>query len=164
MASDVQFELTQQEVAEAVGKSRTTVTNLLRLMSLSHDVRLMLERGDLEMGHARALLGLPVEQQSDAAKSVRLDHLNAQGQPQFVWPTTFALAGAYLDQLERSGGLSASQIGSTRQDLADAERASGASQREALTRMADELSGEAGGSNDADKVRMLSETVRELGR
>lgn len=100
----------------------------------------------------------------DAAKSVRLDHLNAQGQPQFVWPTTFALAGAYLDQLERSGGLSASQIGSTRQDLADAERASGASQREALTRMADELSSEAGGSNDADKVRMLSETVRELGR
>lgn len=65
-----EFELTQQEVAEAVGKSRTTVTNLLRLMSLSHDVRLMLERGDLEMGHARALLGLPVEQQSDAAKSV----------------------------------------------------------------------------------------------
>ncbi|MBC53840.1 MAG: chromosome partitioning protein ParB [Gammaproteobacteria bacterium] len=65
-----EFELTQQEVADAVGKSRTTVTNLLRLMSLSHDVRLMLERGDLEMGHARALLGLPVEQQSDAAKSV----------------------------------------------------------------------------------------------
>lgn len=65
-----EFELTQQEVADAVGKSRTTVTNLLRLMSLSHDVRLMLERGDLEMGHARALLGLPVEQQSDAAKAV----------------------------------------------------------------------------------------------
>ncbi|MEX0739880.1 MAG: ParB/RepB/Spo0J family partition protein [Pseudohongiella sp.] len=65
-----EFELTQQEVAEAVGKSRTTVTNLLRLMSLSHDVRLMLERGDLEMGHARALLGLPAEQQSDAAKAV----------------------------------------------------------------------------------------------
>ncbi len=65
-----EFELTQQEVAEAVGKSRTTVTNLLRLMALSHDVRLMLERGDLEMGHARALLGLPPEQQSDAAKAV----------------------------------------------------------------------------------------------
>ncbi|HDZ08651.1 ParB/RepB/Spo0J family partition protein [Pseudohongiella sp.] len=65
-----EFELTQQEVAEAVGKSRTTVTNLLRLMSLSHDVRLMLERGDLEMGHARALLGLPAEQQSEAAKAV----------------------------------------------------------------------------------------------
>jgi len=65
-----EFELTQQEVAEAVGKSRTTVTNLLRLMSLSQDVRLMLERGDLEMGHARALLGLPAAQQSAAAKAV----------------------------------------------------------------------------------------------
>lgn len=65
-----EFTLTQQEVAEAVGKSRTTVTNLLRLMSLNHDVRLMLERGDIEMGHAKALLGLPPEFQSEAAKSV----------------------------------------------------------------------------------------------
>ena len=65
-----EFSLTQQEVAEAVGKSRTTVTNLLRLMSLNHDVRLRLERGDIEMGHAKALLGLPPEQQSDASKAV----------------------------------------------------------------------------------------------
>lgn len=65
-----EFSLTQQEVADAVGKSRTTVTNLLRLMSLNADVRLMLERGDLEMGHARALLALENEAQSDAAKTV----------------------------------------------------------------------------------------------
>lgn len=65
-----EFSLTQQEVADAVGKSRTTVTNLLRLMSLNHDVRLMLERGDIEMGHAKALLGLQPEQQSEAAKTV----------------------------------------------------------------------------------------------
>lgn len=65
-----EFTLTQQEVAEAVGKSRTTVTNLLRLMSLNHDVRLMLERGDIEMGHAKALLGLQTEFQSEAAKTV----------------------------------------------------------------------------------------------
>lgn len=65
-----EFSLTQQEVAEAVGKSRTTVTNLLRLMTLNADVRIMLERGDLEMGHARALLGLTAEKQSDAAKTV----------------------------------------------------------------------------------------------
>jgi len=65
-----EFSLTQQEVAEAVGKSRTTVTNLLRLMTLNHDVRLMLERGDIEMGHARALLGLDAEKQSEAAKTV----------------------------------------------------------------------------------------------
>jgi ParB family chromosome partitioning protein len=65
-----EFSLTQQEVAEAVGKSRTTVTNLLRLMTLNHDVRVMLERGDIEMGHAKALLGLQPEQQSDASKAV----------------------------------------------------------------------------------------------
>ena len=65
-----EFGLTQQEVADAVGKSRTTVTNLMRLMSLVDDVRTMLEKGDLEMGHARALLGLPSEQQSAAARSV----------------------------------------------------------------------------------------------
>ena len=99
----------------------------------------------------------------DAAKSVRLEYLNAQGQPQFVWPTTFALAGAYLDQLERSGGLPASRIESTRRGLNTAEGASGAPRREALTRMADELVGEVGGSSDAAKVRMLSATVRELG-
>jgi ParB family chromosome partitioning protein len=65
-----EFELTQQEVADAVGKSRVTVTNLIRLMGLNIDVRRMLEHGDLEMGHARALLGLPHEQQSSAARTV----------------------------------------------------------------------------------------------
>jgi len=65
-----EFELTQQEVADAVGKSRVTVTNLIRLMGLNIDVRRMLEHGDLEMGHARALLALPHEEQSAAARTV----------------------------------------------------------------------------------------------
>lgn len=65
-----EFELTHQEVANAVGKSRTTVTNLLRLMQLQSDVRTLLERGDLEMGHAKALLGLEGGQQSEAAHKV----------------------------------------------------------------------------------------------
>jgi ParB family chromosome partitioning protein len=65
-----EFELTQQEVADAVGKSRATVPNLMRLIGLSIDVRRMLEHGDLEMGHARALLSLPDIQQSEAARSV----------------------------------------------------------------------------------------------
>jgi len=65
-----EFELTQQEVAVAVGKSRATVTNLIRLIGLNPDVRRMLEHGDLEMGHARALLSLPDPQQSEAARSV----------------------------------------------------------------------------------------------
>ena len=99
----------------------------------------------------------------DAAKSVRLEYLNAQGQPKFVWPPTFALAGAYLDQLERSGGLSASRIESTRRELTAAESGSGAERRQMLARIASELSGEAAGSRDAAKVRMLSAAVQELG-
>lgn len=65
-----EFELTQQEVADAVGKSRATVTNLIRLIGLNIDVRHMLERGELEMGHARALLALSDLQQSESARSV----------------------------------------------------------------------------------------------
>lgn len=65
-----EFGLTQQEVADAVGKSRSTVTNLLRLMSLQEDVRRLVEHGDLEMGHARALLGLEAGDQSHAAGQV----------------------------------------------------------------------------------------------
>ena len=65
-----EFDLTQQEVATAVGKSRSTVANLLRLMTLQEDVRRLVEHGDLEMGHARALLGLEGADQSAAARSV----------------------------------------------------------------------------------------------
>lgn len=65
-----EFELTQQEVGDAVGKSRATVANLLRLMQLNSDVKIMLERGDIEMGHAKALLGLQDQTQSEAARHV----------------------------------------------------------------------------------------------
>lgn len=65
-----EFGLTHQQIAEAVGKSRTTVTNLLRLLELNPDVKSYVERGQLEMGHARALLGLKGPQQSTAAKQV----------------------------------------------------------------------------------------------
>jgi len=65
-----EFELTHQQVADEVGKSRATVSNLLRLNTLNDDVKLLLERGDIDMGHARALLGLTGEQQSDNARIV----------------------------------------------------------------------------------------------
>jgi ParB family chromosome partitioning protein len=65
-----EFELTQQQVADAVGKSRSAIANLLRLLQLEEPVRLMLERGDLEMGHARSLLGLSAEEQQQAAREV----------------------------------------------------------------------------------------------
>lgn len=65
-----EFDLTQQDVATAVGKSRSTVANLLRLMTLQADVQRLVEHGDLEMGHARALLGLEGSNQSQAARTV----------------------------------------------------------------------------------------------
>jgi len=65
-----EFELTQQEVAEAVGKSRTAVTNILRLLNLSDEVRTLLEHGDLEMGHARCLLSLDSGGQKRVARQI----------------------------------------------------------------------------------------------
>jgi ParB family chromosome partitioning protein len=65
-----EFELTHHEVARAVGKSRTTVTNLLRLLDLAVDVKEYLQSGQLEMGHARALLGLKGQEQTAAARQV----------------------------------------------------------------------------------------------
>ncbi len=98
----------------------------------------------------------------DAAKSVRLDHLNAQGQPKFEWPYTFALARAYVDQLERSRSMTAARVAAAREALAAAEGASGPARGSALRSLARELESEADGSGDAAKVRMLAEAVRGL--
>jgi ParB family chromosome partitioning protein len=65
-----EFELTHQQIAQAVGKSRTTVTNLLRLLELNSDVKDFIHKRKMEMGHARALLALKEQAQSDAAKQV----------------------------------------------------------------------------------------------
>ena len=73
-----EFELTHQQVAEAVGKSRTTVTNLLRLMSLSAEAKKLLEHGDLEMGHARAILTLDSGKQTEAARTIAAKGLSVR--------------------------------------------------------------------------------------
>lgn len=65
-----EFELTHQEVADAVGKSRTVVTNLLRLLKLNPEVRRLVEQGQLEMGHARALLALEGAKQTEIANYI----------------------------------------------------------------------------------------------
>jgi hypothetical protein len=98
----------------------------------------------------------------DAAKSVRLDYLNTQGQPHLVWPPTFALARAYVDQLERSNGLPAARIAAVRQALTGAENASGSARQAALTQLAAQLDGEAGASRDPAKARTLAGAVRDL--
>jgi ParB family chromosome partitioning protein len=65
-----EFGMSHQEIAETVGKARATVSNLLRLMSLNEEVKTMLDRGDLDMGHARALLALQLDDQSHVARIV----------------------------------------------------------------------------------------------
>ncbi len=65
-----EFKMTHVEVAEAVGRSRSSVTNLLRLLDLNNEVKKYLDSGDLEMGHGRALLALPQDEQVKAAKSI----------------------------------------------------------------------------------------------
>ncbi|ARD44307.1 ParB/RepB/Spo0J family partition protein [Colwellia sp. PAMC 21821] len=74
----IEFELTHQEVADAVGKSRTTVTNLLRLNNLNSEVKTLLEHGDIEMGHARALLALDNDLQTNTARIVVAKELNVR--------------------------------------------------------------------------------------
>jgi hypothetical protein len=98
----------------------------------------------------------------DAAKSVHFDYLNVQDQPKLVWPTTFALARAYVDQLERSQGLAPGVIISVRQALTNAEKSSGTLRRDALTQLASQIEGNARASSDAAKVRMLAAAVTGL--
>ncbi|MGB5671922.1 MAG: ParB/RepB/Spo0J family partition protein [Sedimenticolaceae bacterium] len=73
-----EFELTHQQVAQAVGKSRTTVTNLIRLLDLNPEVKELLDRGQLEMGHARALLALSGVSQTEAAAQVAAKGLSVR--------------------------------------------------------------------------------------
>ena len=78
------FQLTHQEVAEAVGKSRSSVTNTLRLNSLEKPVADMLEAGHIEMGHARALLTLDAEAQIDAARTIVARGLSVRQTEKFL--------------------------------------------------------------------------------
>jgi ParB family chromosome partitioning protein len=106
-----EFELTHQQTADAVGKSRTTVTNLLRLLSLSEVCRTLLERGDLEMGHARALLSLPADEQSAIARTVVAKGLTVRDTEKLVRSANQpvkakaeAASDPHIEQLERAIG------------------------------------------------------------
>jgi hypothetical protein len=98
----------------------------------------------------------------DAAKTVRMSELNVQGQPKFVWPASFVLARAYVDQLERGKSLSADRISALRSGLAAAEKTKGDARRAALTALATQLDGDAGSATGANTVRKLQGTVRDL--
>jgi ParB family chromosome partitioning protein len=79
-----EFHMTHQQVAEAVGRSRAAVTNLLRLLTLNGDVRELLENGKMDMGHARALLALEGKSQSQAAHQVVSKGLSVRETEQLV--------------------------------------------------------------------------------
>ncbi len=79
-----EFSMTHQQVAEAVGRSRVAVTNLMRLLELHDDVKLMVDNGELDMGHARALLGAPTSDQPDIAKRITQQGLTVRAVEKLV--------------------------------------------------------------------------------
>jgi hypothetical protein len=98
----------------------------------------------------------------DAANLVHLDLLNVQDQPRFSWPTSFVVARAYVDQIERSGGLPAMRVAAVRAALDRAEQAAAPARRAVLTQLAAALETDAATSSDADKVRTLESEVQDL--
>jgi hypothetical protein len=106
--------------------------------------------------------GFISQNEIDAAKLVHFDYLNVQGQQKMLWPASFAVSRAYLDQLARSNGLAADRVAAARTALARAEKLQGLERRDALTQLATQLSGDAQGAADAAKVRTLASTVTEL--
>ena len=96
----------------------------------------------------------------DAAKTVKWDYLNAQGQPQIQWPPSFALAKAYTDQLDRKGCVSNKAMSAIRSSIAEAEKATGAARSTALAKLTSEVDGQK--SCDAAKVDLLKKAIAGL--
>ncbi len=108
--------------------------------------------------------GFLSQNEIDAAKTVTFDYLNAQEQPKLVWPPSFSLARAYLDQLERSAGLATDKIASARSELARAEGLSGQARKDALAALATRLHGDARGAAGEPKVHTLASAVGDLAK
>ncbi|HEY9229613.1 MAG TPA: hypothetical protein VIP11_23390, partial [Gemmatimonadaceae bacterium] len=98
----------------------------------------------------------------DAAKTVHWDQLNPQGQPKIVWPPSFPLAKSFVDQLERKKCMSTTRITAIRQSISQAERASAAARRDALTQLSSSLNADKSGSCDAPKIGMLQKALNDL--
>lgn len=97
-----------------------------------------------------------------AANTVTFKQLNPQGQPKYNWPATFALAKAYIDQLERNRALSLEQLDNARKKIAMAENTSGSEQRVILTILADSMKSQASKSDQSEKVHNLADTLQKL--
>jgi len=108
--------------------------------------------------------GLLSQNEIEAAKLIHFDEMNIQDQQKLVWPHALVVARAYVDQLERSGGLSAARVAAVRQALDAGEAASGSARSSALTQIVSLLDSDVASSNDASKVRTLANEVRELAK
>jgi hypothetical protein len=106
--------------------------------------------------------GFISQNEIDAAKTVIWPEYNPQEQQRMVWPPSFALARAFLDQLERDSGLAATEIAAARAELARVEALPAQQRAAPLAQLATRVGGQAGGAADAAKVRMLADAVQEL--
>ena len=107
---------------------------------------------------------LLTQNEIDAAKLVRFDYLNAQDQQKLVWPASFVVARAYLDQLARSNGLPKAKINDARDALSQAEKATGPARSTALTQLATRLKTDATTSTDQAKMQLLIGAVTDLSK
>ena len=107
---------------------------------------------------------LLTQNEIDAANLIHFDYLNAQDQQQLVWPTSFVVARAYIDQLARSNGLPAVRIADIRDALSRAERAAGPARSTALTALLTRLNTDVQTSTDQPKVRLLIAEVTDLNK
>ena len=102
------------------------------------------------------------ENEIAAAKTVKWEFLNAQGQPKIVWPQTMHLAKAYVDQLDRDGSLSDEAITAIRQGIANAEASSDEKKGKMLKRLVDQVTSYVQVTSDTKKVENLAETLKAI--
>src|SRR5579859_564427 len=107
---------------------------------------------------------LLTQNEIDAAKTVWVPYLNVQDQQKIVWPASFALARAYLDQLERDNGWTQGMIASTRAGLTKAEKQTGTARKATLSRLATSLHADAAKAADQAKVHKLAFAVGDLAK
>jgi len=98
----------------------------------------------------------------EAAKLVKLEVFNPQAQPRLVWPASFFVARAYIDQLERNQGLNKDRLSQVKKELKNAEKKKGTEQVDALRKLAGELDQDAQGAADSARVRLLASSVNDL--
>ena len=106
--------------------------------------------------------GLLSQNEIDAAKLVHFDYLNAQEQPKLVWPASFVVARAYVDQLVRGNGIARGRASAITSALNNAEKLQGANRSMALTLLATQVHGDMQGAADAPRVHALAGVIEGL--